>query len=266
MIDKQPLSKSYCRLDVYLFVWLWGSSLPLDNFVPTTPSGTVEASVDVVWPQEAWKRQAGGAGGRWSGRQGCHPCGAGQSTSFLYPICFLITPCVLPGYTKFGGGSENASLSPLKSEVRVCVRMKTKQLLPFQLSPIEQRLQPHSGWMRWAHVIKADISKCWPLIIRCDKPFMWSSPSGWVPISPFSRWEKLRPGKNKLVTQGCTVAAAAAKLHQSCPTLCNPRDGSPPGSPIPGILQARTLDWVAISFSNAWKWKAKVKSLSHVRL
>ena len=60
--------------------------------------------------------------------------------------------------------------------------------------------------------------------------------------------------------------AAAAKSLQSCPTLCDPIDGSPPGSPIPGILQIRTLEWVAISFSNAWKWKAKVKSLSHVRL
>ena len=55
-----------------------------------------------------------------------------------------------------------------------------------------------------------------------------------------------------------------AKSLQSCPTLCNPIDGSPPGSPIPGILQARTLEWVAISFSNAWKWKVKVRSLSHV--
>ena len=57
----------------------------------------------------------------------------------------------------------------------------------------------------------------------------------------------------------------AAKLLQSCPTLCNPIDGSPPGSPVPGILQARTLAWVAIAFSNAWKWKVKVKLLSHVR-
>ena len=55
---------------------------------------------------------------------------------------------------------------------------------------------------------------------------------------------------------------AAAKSLQSCPTLCNPIDGSPPGSAIPGILQARTLQWVAISFSNAWKWKVKVKLLS----
>ena len=59
---------------------------------------------------------------------------------------------------------------------------------------------------------------------------------------------------------------AAAKLLQSCLTLCNPTDGSPPGSPVPGILQARTLEWVAISFSNAWKWKVKVKLLSRVRL
>ena len=60
--------------------------------------------------------------------------------------------------------------------------------------------------------------------------------------------------------------AAAAESLQSCPTLCDPIDGSPPGSPVPGILQARTLEWVAISFSNAWKWKVKVKSLSRVQL
>ena len=58
--------------------------------------------------------------------------------------------------------------------------------------------------------------------------------------------------------------AAAAKSLQSCPSLCDPIDGSPPGSPVPGILQARTLEWVAISFSNAWKWKVKVKSESEV--
>ena len=61
-------------------------------------------------------------------------------------------------------------------------------------------------------------------------------------------------------------AAAAAKLLQSCLTLCDPIDGSPPGSPVPRILQARTLEWVAISFSNAWKWKVKVKLLSRARL
>ena len=63
-----------------------------------------------------------------------------------------------------------------------------------------------------------------------------------------------------------SVAAAAAKSLQSCPTLCDPIDSSPPGSAVPGILQARTLEWVAISFSIVWKWKVKVKSLSRVWL
>ena len=60
------------------------------------------------------------------------------------------------------------------------------------------------------------------------------------------------------------MAAAAAESLQSCPTLCDPIGGSSPGCPIPGILQARTPEWVAISFSNAWKWNVKVKLLSHV--
>ena len=62
------------------------------------------------------------------------------------------------------------------------------------------------------------------------------------------------------------ATAAAAKSLQSCLTLCDPIDSSLPGSSIHGILQARTLEWVAISFPNAWKWKVKVKSLSHVWL
>ena len=61
-------------------------------------------------------------------------------------------------------------------------------------------------------------------------------------------------------------AAAAAKSLQSCLTLCDPIDSSPPGFPVPGILQARALEWVAMSFSNAWEWKVKVKSLSRVWL
>ena len=72
----------------------------------------------------------------------------------------------------------------------------------------------------------------------------------------------LQPWTNHL----SAAAAAAAKSLQSCLALCNPTDGSPPGSPVPGILQARTLERVAISFSNAGKWKVKVKSLSRVRL
>ena len=65
---------------------------------------------------------------------------------------------------------------------------------------------------------------------------------------------------------GFFTTAAAAKSLQSCLTLCDPVDGSPTGSPVPGILQARIVEWVAISFSNAWKWKVKVKLLSRVRL
>ena len=78
-------------------------------------------------------------------------------------------------------------------------------------------------------------------------------------------WEIQIPWSNG-ITCCCSAAAAAAKLLQLGPTLCDPIDGSPSGSPVPGTLQARTLEWVAISFSNAWKWKVQVKSLSHVRL
>ena len=74
----------------------------------------------------------------------------------------------------------------------------------------------------------------------------------------------MRKRSARLLLSGYPVAAA--KLLQSCPTLCDPIDGSPPGFPVPGILQARTLEWVAISFSNAWKWKVKAKSFSCVRL
>ena len=79
-------------------------------------------------------------------------------------------------------------------------------------------------------------------------------------------WENSTSFPNKNSYQsGYAAAAAAAKSLQSCPTLCDPRDGSPLGSPIPGILQARTLEWVAISF-NAWKWKVKEKLLIRARL
>ena len=78
------------------------------------------------------------------------------------------------------------------------------------------------------------------------------------------QWTRRREGRKERGRGG--AAAAAAKSLQSCPTLCDPIDGSPPGSPVPGILQARTLEWVAMSCSNAWKWKVKVKSLSRVWL
>ena len=100
----------------------------------------------------------------------------------------------------------------------------------------------------------------------------------WVAI-PFSRrtsqptdWTQISCITSRFLPVWATgkfieyAAAAAAKSLQSCLTLCDPIDGSPPGSPVPGILQARTPEWAAISFSDAWKWKVKVKSLSCVRL
>ena len=81
-----------------------------------------------------------------------------------------------------------------------------------------------------------------------------------------SQWQHIKIKPFNIIYPEKVYAAAAAKALQSCPTLCDPRDGSPPGFLVPGILQARTLEWVAISFSNAWKWKMKVKSLSRVRL
>ena len=80
----------------------------------------------------------------------------------------------------------------------------------------------------------------------------------WIPLIWFILHHRL--GRSE---EGCRESASAKSL-QSCPTLCDPIDGSPPGLPVPGILQARTLEWVAISFSNACKWKVKVKSLSRV--
>ena len=83
----------------------------------------------------------------------------------------------------------------------------------------------------------------------------WSNLAQW-------EWQRLRRIFLRISKGGgrqtVKYNAAAAKSLQSCPTLCDPIDGSPPGSPVPGILQARTLEWVAISFSNAWKWKVQV--------
>ena len=86
-------------------------------------------------------------------------------------------------------------------------------------------------------------SESWTLLRQTPSTRGWSVPSACFPLT-----------------------VAAARSLQSCPTLCDPIDGISPGSPIPGILQARTLEWVAIPFSNASKWKVKVKSLSHVQL
>ena len=100
----------------------------------------------------------------------------------------------------------------------------------------------------------------------------WVHLEPWVTLGTTYEWQNQRERQQQVdskpvgLIRRMQTAAAAAKLLQSCLTLCDPIDGSPPGSPVSGILQARTLKWVAISFSNAWKWKVKVKSLSLVRL
>ena len=108
------------------------------------------------------------------------------------------------------------------------------------------------------------ISFCWNPVILETSQFWLSTPL------PLDKQEPSTLGP--LVTRKSTFlftekgSPATAKSLQSCPTLCDPIDGSPPGSSVPGILQAKTLEWVAISFSNAWEWKVKVKSLSRVWL
>ena len=129
---------------------------------------------------------------------------------------------------------------------------------------------------RWSEVIQSWPTLCDP--IDCSLP--GSSIHGifqarileWVAIS-FSKgssWPRDLTGSPALQVDSLPseppAATAAAKSLQPCPTLCDPIDGSPLGSSVPGILQARILEWVAISFSNAWKWKVKVKSLSLVQL
>ena len=96
------------------------------------------------------------------------------------------------------------------------------------------------------------------LLWRAFTAKIWKTPSKFATQTAVEPWA--------FSQHSTAAAAAAAKSLQSCPTLCDPIDGSPPGSSVPRILQARTLKWVAISFSSAWKWQAKVKSLSHVWL
>ena len=111
------------------------------------------------------------------------------------------------------------------------------------------------------HSWKASILRCSAFfIVQLSHPYVTTEKT-----IALARWTFV--GKvMSLIFNMLSSAAAAAKSLQSCLTLCDPIDRSPPGSPVPGILQARTLEWVAISFSNAWKWKVKGKSLSRIRL
>ena len=99
-------------------------------------------------------------------------------------------------------------------------------------------------------------SEFWLLVLSSD--WLKHSPEFYIDILDWPIFANL--------SLSLFAAAAAAKLLQSCPTLCDPIDGSPPGPSVHGIFQARVLEWVVISFSNVWKWKVKVRSFSRVWL
>ena len=107
-------------------------------------------------------------------------------------------------------------------------------------------------------LLSGAISICSPFFPSSILDIFWP---GWLIFQ-----YHIEEGKKQIAQTELTPPYASAKSLQSCLTLCDPIDGSPRGSPVPGILRARTLEWVAISFSNAWKRKVKVKSLNHVQL
>ena len=118
-----------------------------------------------------------------------------------------------------------------------------------------------TGWISLQSLLqhyssKASILQCWAFfIVQLSHPYMTTGKA-------IALTRRTIVGKVASLLFHMLSAAAAAKSLHLYPTLCGPIDGSPPGSPIPGILQARTLEWVAISFSNAWKWKRRVKKLA----
>ena len=146
------------------------------------------------------------------------------------------------------------SISPSKEHPGlISLRMDWLYLLAVQ-GTLKSLLHHHSS--------KASILWCSAFfIVQLSHPYMTT----WKTIA-LTRGTFVDKVMSLLLNMLSAAAAAAAKLLQSCLTLCDPIDGRPPGSSIPGILQARTLEWVAISFSNAWKWKVKVKLLSRVRI
>ena len=130
------------------------------------------------------------------------------------------------------------------------------------------------GWTGWISLQSKGLSRVFTNTTVQKHQIHWRSAFFIVQFShPYmttrktislTRWTFV--GKVMSLLFNMLSADAATKSLQSCPTLCYPRDSNPPGSPVPGILQARTLEWVAISFYKAWKWKVKVKSLSRVQV
>ena len=135
-------------------------------------------------------------------------------------------------------------------------------------------LQPHGMWhatFPCPSLSPGVCSNCCPLSQWCHPTISSSvAPNSCLQFFPasgsFLMSQLFTSGGQSIGAPTSFLSAAAAKSLQSCPTLCDPIDGSLQGSAVPGILQARMLKWVAISFSNAWKWKVKMKSLSHAWL
>ena len=152
----------------------------------------------------------------------------------------------------WSGSTDSRTLDNQRTNPRKCqiVRSQTKK-------PLEYKTQHHpttsSTLCRTPHLNNKQNKSTNPIIGRQDHHLTQPCPSE----EKQTRKQKLSRNLTlyQAYTNHWTNPAAAAKSLQSCPTLCNPMDGSPPDSPIPGILQARTLEWIAISFSSAWKWK-----------
>ena len=155
-----------------------------------------------------------------------------------------LTPQKLPNSALSSGSKKNPTLSC--SPKKYVSKIKKSLSRNYLISPICNNIKfthEQSG-----HYSMLSLNSVYKMKVPADKLPIW--------------WDSC--GHHRRTYMRAT--AATAKSLQSCPTLCDPTDGSPSGSPVPGILQARTLEWVAISFSNAWKGKVKVKSLSCIRL
>ena len=159
----------------------------------------------------------------------------------------------------FPGGSEGKASACNAGDLRFLKSLINRwQPTPGFLPGKSHGQRSLAGYSPWGHRVWHDLASKTLLVNKKSKSF--------INALFFSSYLNFIDFSNLEVRHSLFAAAAAAKSLQSCLTVCDPRDGSPPGSAFPGILQASTLEWVAISFSSAWKWKVKVKPLSCVRV
>ena len=155
----------------------------------------------------------------------------------LFP--FLLLPSIFP------------SIRVFSNELALCIRWPKCWSFSFSISPSNEYSWLTSFRIDWFGLLA--VQSTLKSLLNCDV-----GEGSW-------EYQRVLHSAQHFYARSATTAAAAKSL-QLCLTLCDPIEGSLPGSPVPGILQARTLEWVAISFSSGWKWKVKVKSLSRVRL